>query len=138
MKKSILVLLALISMPILASTTTYTNEEGCKLVVEDTQDQRVYTLSQGDQVEVAKFTNHHMNVEFSYCSDKSVEVFFDHGSIGHGYMVFCDKNDSEKSIVEVEINSPSQKVNYVSITSEVKDEKGNWQVAKGLSCGDFL
>ncbi len=139
MKKSILILLTLISMPLLAEVKTYTNSEGCKLEVNDTEKEVIYTLSQNGKTEVANFSGDYMTVDFAYCPDQSGEIFFTEGSAGYGLMVFCDedKEATSRGIIDLEIKS-SGVVNSFSVTSEAKNDKGEWVTTTNLSCGDFL
>jgi hypothetical protein len=138
MKKSILLVLALISMPLFAEVTTYTNDEGCKLVVNDTEQEVIYTLTNGELSEVVKFSGDYMSVDFSYCPDKSGDIFFTEGSAGYGLMVFCDEDKAATSrgVIDLEIKS-SGVINSFSVTSENKNDKGEWVTTKNLSCGNF-
>lgn len=138
MKKSILLVLALISMPLFAEVTTYTNAEGCKLEVNDTEKEVIYTLTKAAQTEVVKFSGDYMSVDFSYCPNKSGDIFFTEGSAGYGLMVFCDEDKAATSrgIIDLEIKS-SGVVNSFSVTSEAQNDKGEWITTTNLSCGNF-
>lgn len=139
MKKSILLVLALISMPLFAEVTTYKNAEGCTLEVNDTEKEVVYTLSQDGKTEVATFSGDYMTVDFAYCPNKSGDIFFTEGSAGYGLMVFCDEDNSvtNRGIIDLEIKS-SGVVNSFSVTSEKINDKGEWVTTSNLSCGNFL
>jgi hypothetical protein len=70
MKKSILLVLALISMPLFAEVKTYKNDQGCKLVVKHTQQEVNYTLTKAGLSEVVRFSVDYMSGYFSYFPDK--------------------------------------------------------------------
>ena len=139
MKKSILLVLMFISMPLLAEVTTYKNAEGCSLEVNDTEKEVIYTLSKAGQTEVVKFSGDYMTVDFKYCPDQSGEIFFTEGGSGYGLMVFCDedKEATKRGIVDLEVKS-SGVINSFSVAEETKNEAGEFVTTKALSCGDFL
>ena len=138
MKTSIIALLCAISMPLLASVKTYENVEGCTLEVNDTVEQIVYTLKKGKKQEVVKFSGDYMSVDFKYCAKDTGDIFFTEGSAGYGLMVFCDedKNATQKGIVDLEVRSNGV-INSFSVSSEKKDEQGEWQEVTYLSCSEF-
>ena len=138
MKLSLVALLCVCSFPALATIKTYQNDAGCTLEVNDTPETVVYTLQQGSQKEVVKFSGDYMSVDFTYCPSNDGDIFFTEGSAGYGLMVFCDekKDATQRGIVDLEIKS-SGVVNSFSVTSEVRDENGEWITNKNLSCSGF-
>ena len=56
MKSLAVAALCVLSLPVYASITNYSNTDGCTLEVNDTTAQVIYTLEKAGQKEVVKFT----------------------------------------------------------------------------------
>lgn len=95
MKKNLLAIsVALLSLNSFANTVVLTNDEGCYVEQEQTNNGTMVYVQVDGNTQILGFGNDYSFGDFTYCSDESLNVTYFEGPYGTEVRLSCSANDN--------------------------------------------